>query len=389
MMSDFVCGANKPKLHTAGVNWGRDLAEPDLVADIRNVVAGDPSPDGKGTLGLCRGIEVGHIFQLGTKYSEAMQATYLDENGQHQVMTMGCYGIGVSRIVGAAIEQGFDAKGIIFPLSIAPFQVAIVAIGFERSEEVRQAANKLYEQLQAAGLEVLLDDRGERPGVMFADMELIGIPHRITMGDRGLKEGVVEYQARAGGEVQTVALAEVVPSLRPHAPVDPIGIGLAAAGLVIIEPAGAQIEEPLSASVRAGLQKAVSDSAPPRFDVRFETEGQRWLAEMSRRLQKQIPDADFRRNFLIAVQYEAKRAGLDPQLVLGLIQVESGSRSMPFPQPVQRFYASHAVLGAEHRHSRSGSVSSAYQPALWLHHTEALSGYGARKSVSCTKSVQR
>jgi prolyl-tRNA synthetase len=213
-MSDFVCGANKPKLHTAGVNWGRDLAEPDLVADIRNVVAGDPSPDGKGTLELCRGIEVGHIFQLGKKYSEAMQAAYLDENGQHQVMTMGCYGIGVSRIVGAAIEQGFDDKGIIFPISIAPFQVAIVAIGFERSEEVRQAATKLHDQLLAAGLDVLLDDRGERPGVMFADMELIGIPHRITVGDRGLKEGVVEYQARAGGEARTVALNEAVSFIR-------------------------------------------------------------------------------------------------------------------------------------------------------------------------------
>jgi prolyl-tRNA synthetase len=213
-MSDFVCGANKPKLHTAGVNWGRDLAEPDLVADIRNVVAGDPSPDGKGTLELCRGIEVGHIFQLGKKYSEAMQAAYLDENGQHQVMTMGCYGIGVSRIVGAAIEQGFDDKGIIFPISIAPFQVAIVAIGFERSEEVRQAATKFHDQLLAAGLDVLLDDRGERPGVMFADMELIGIPHRITVGDRGLKEGVVEYQARAGGEARTVALNEAVSFIR-------------------------------------------------------------------------------------------------------------------------------------------------------------------------------
>jgi prolyl-tRNA synthetase len=213
-MSDFVCGANKPKFHTAGVNWVRDLPEPDVVADIRNVLAGDPSPDGKGTLELCRGIEVGHIFQLGTKYSKAMQATYLDENGKHQIMTMGCYGIGVSRIVGAAIEQGCDDKGIIFPISIAPFQVAIVAIGFERSEEVRQAATKLHDQLQAAGLDVLLDDRGERPGVMFADMELIGIPHRITVGDRGLKDDVVEYQARAGGEARTVALSEAVSFIR-------------------------------------------------------------------------------------------------------------------------------------------------------------------------------
>lgn len=213
-MSDFVCGANKPKFHTAGVNWGRDLPEPDLVADIRNVVAGDSSPDGKGTLEICRGIEVGHIFQLGTKYSEAMEATYLDENGKHQVMTMGCYGIGVSRIVGAAIEQGNDERGIIFPQALAPFAVAIAAIGFERSEEVRQAALKLHDELQAAGMDVLLDDRGERPGVMFADMELIGIPHRITVGDRGLKDGVVEYQARSGGEVKTIALADVVDFVR-------------------------------------------------------------------------------------------------------------------------------------------------------------------------------
>ncbi len=210
VMSDFVCGANKPKFHTAGVNWGRDLPEPDLVADIRNVVAGDACSDGQGTLEICRGIEVGHIFQLGDKYSQAMNATYLDENGQHQVMTMGCYGIGVSRIVGAAIEQNNDARGIIFPAALAPFNVAIAAIGFERSEEVKQAALKLHDDLQAAGIDVLLDDRGERPGVMFADMELIGIPHRITVGDRGLKEGVVEYQARAGGEARTVALSEVV-----------------------------------------------------------------------------------------------------------------------------------------------------------------------------------
>ena len=209
-MNDFVCGANKPKYHIAGVNWGRDLPEPDLVADIRNVVAGDSSPDGKGTLEICRGIEVGHIFQLGTKYSEAMQATYLDENGQHQTMTMGCYGIGVSRIVGAAIEQGCDEKGIIFPLAMAPFTVAIAAIGFERSDAVREAAEKLHDDLQAAGVDVLLDDRGERPGVMFADMELIGIPHRITVGERGLKEGMVEVQARTGGASQNVALSDIV-----------------------------------------------------------------------------------------------------------------------------------------------------------------------------------
>ena len=209
-MSDFVCGANKPKFHTAGVNWARDLPEPDIVADIRNVVAGDACSDGKGTLEICRGIEVGHIFQLGNKYSQAMEATYLDENGQSQVMEMGCYGIGVSRIVGAAIEQGNDERGIIFPAAIAPFKVAIAAIGFERSEAVREAALKLHDDLQAAGIDVLLDDRGERPGVMFADLELIGIPHRITLGDRGLKEGAVEYQARTDAEARGIPLNEIV-----------------------------------------------------------------------------------------------------------------------------------------------------------------------------------
>jgi len=209
-MSDFVCGANKPKFHTAGVNWGRDLPEPDLVADIRNVVAGDPCPDGKGTLEICRGIEVGHIFQLGNKYSQAMNATYLDENGQTQVMEMGCYGIGVSRIVGAAIEQGNDDRGIIFPAAIAPFTVAIAPIGFDRNEEVRAAALKLHDELAAMGVDVLLDDRGERPGVMFADLELIGIPHRITIGDRGLKEGLVEYQARTDKESRNLPLNDIV-----------------------------------------------------------------------------------------------------------------------------------------------------------------------------------
>jgi prolyl-tRNA synthetase len=209
-MSDFVCGANKPKYHLAGVNFGRDLPEPVLVADLRNVVAGDASPDGKGTLELCRGIEVGHIFQLRTKYSQAMNATYLDESGQTQAMEMGCYGIGVSRIVGAAIEQGNDAKGIIFPAAMAPFQVAIAAIGFERSEEVRAAALKLHDELQAAGIDVLLDDRGERPGVMFADLELIGIPYRIVIGERSLKESQVEYQARTDDAAKTVALSDIV-----------------------------------------------------------------------------------------------------------------------------------------------------------------------------------
>lgn len=209
VMSDFVCGANKPKYHLAGVNFGRDLPEPALVADIRNVVAGDPSPDGKGTLSLCRGIEVGHIFQLRTKYAEAMNATYLDEHGETKVMEMGCYGIGVSRIVGATIEQGNDDRGIIFPSAMAPFEVAIAPIGMDRSEAVRDAALDLYQQLQAAGIDVLLDDRGERPGVMFADLELIGIPHRIVISDRGLKAQEVEYQARTDTEARNVPIDQV------------------------------------------------------------------------------------------------------------------------------------------------------------------------------------
>jgi prolyl-tRNA synthetase len=208
VMSDFVAGSNKPKFHTAGINWERDLPEPDLVADIRNVAAGDPSPDGKGTLELCRGIEVGHIFQLRTKYSEALNATYLDENGQAQVMEMGCYGIGVSRIVAAAIEQGHDERGIVLPAQMAPFSVAIAPIGYGKNETVRAAADKLYADLVQAGIEVLLDDRDERPGVMFADLELIGIPHRIVIGERGLKDGMVEYKGRTDAEAQQFALQD-------------------------------------------------------------------------------------------------------------------------------------------------------------------------------------
>ena len=209
-MSDFVCGANKPKFHLSGVNFGRDLPEPSLVADIRNVVEGDASPDGKGKLSLCRGIEVGHIFQLRTKYSEAMNATYLDEGGQTQVMEMGCYGIGVSRIVGAAIEQGNDARGIIFPKSMAPFAVTICPIGYDKSEAVSTAADKLYADLNAVGIEALLDDRGERPGVMFAEADLMGIPHRLVIGDRGLAEGSIEYKGRTDAEAQMIVLNNVV-----------------------------------------------------------------------------------------------------------------------------------------------------------------------------------
>lgn len=209
-MSDFVCGANKPKYHLSGVNFGRDLPEPILIVDIRNVVNGDASPDGKGTLSLCRGIEVGHIFQLRTKYAQAMNATYLDENGQSQVMEMGCYGIGVSRIVGAAIEQGNDEKGIIFPLSMAPFALVICPIGMDKSELVKNTANQLYADCKNAGFDVLLDDRGERPGVMFAESDLMGIPHRIVIGDRGLAEGKVEYKSRSQSEAQNIALDDAM-----------------------------------------------------------------------------------------------------------------------------------------------------------------------------------
>jgi len=205
-MSDFVVGANKPKFHTAGVNWGRDLPEPDLVADIRNVVTGDPSPDGKGDLEICRGIEVGHIFQLRTKYAEALDATYLDAQGKTQTIEMGCYGIGVSRIVAAAIEQNFDERGIGLPNAMSPFQLAIVPIGLRKSDNVRKVVEQLYADCKIAGIEVLLDDRDERPGVMFADMELTGMPHRIVVGERGLKDSMVEYQGRFDTAAQSIPL---------------------------------------------------------------------------------------------------------------------------------------------------------------------------------------
>jgi prolyl-tRNA synthetase len=208
-MSNFVCGANDDGFHYSGANFGRDIHLDEAnVHDLRNVVAGDASPDGMGNLELCRGIEVGHIFQLRTKYSAALEANYLDENGRLQVMEMGCYGIGVSRIVAAAIEQNYDARGITLPVAMAPFQVALAPIGMKKSEAVRTATEQLYTEFSSAGIEVLLDDRDERPGVMFADLELIGIPHRIVIGDRGLKEGKVEYQGRRDAEARAVDLQD-------------------------------------------------------------------------------------------------------------------------------------------------------------------------------------
>ena len=209
-MSDFICGANEVDFHFTGVNWGRDVPEPDLIADIRNVVAGDPSPDGKGVLAIQRGIEVGHVFLLGSYYSEKMNATFLDENGKPQLMQMGCYGIGVTRILGAAIEQNFDERGIVWPAAIAPFTVVICPIGYDRSADVRAAADKLHDDMQAAGIDVMLDDRGERPGAMFADWELVGVPHRVVLSDRGLKEGKAEYQGRRDAQATALALIDVL-----------------------------------------------------------------------------------------------------------------------------------------------------------------------------------
>ena len=214
VMSNFVCGANEADHHLASVNFGRDMKEPDHIFDIRNVVTDDLSPDGKGKLEICRGIEVGHIFQLGNKYSQAMNATYFDENGQSQIMEMGCYGIGMSRIVAAAIEQDHDAHGIIFTAAMAPFQIVIVPIGLKKSAQVKAETEKLYKELSAAGIEVLLDDRDERPGIMFADMELIGIPHRIVIGERGLKEGNIEYQGRRDANSQIIPLQNAVNFVR-------------------------------------------------------------------------------------------------------------------------------------------------------------------------------
>ncbi len=208
-MSNFVCGANEEGFHLTDVNFDRDLKLPDHVFDIRNVIPGDASPDGKGKLEICRGIEVGHIFQLRTKYSEMMKASYLNESGQAQYMEMGCYGIGISRIVAAAIEQNHDEHGIIFPIAIAPFQLVIVPIGLQKSAQVKDVVEELYRQFSAARIEVLLDDRDERPGVMFADMELMGIPHRIVIGERGLKQSIIEYQGRKDQTSQAIPIDEI------------------------------------------------------------------------------------------------------------------------------------------------------------------------------------
>ena len=212
-IADFVCGANEDEKHLTGVNWGRDCPEPET-ADLRNVIAGDPSPDGQGTLEIARGIEVGHIFQLGENYSSKLNAVVLTETGQSQVITMGCYGIGVSRVVAATIEQNNDENGIIWPQAIAPFEVVLVPVNAHKSQRVRDKAEVIYQQLLAAGVDVLLDDRGLRPGVAFADMELIGIPHRLILGERGMDNGVIEYKHRASGEADEFALDKVLEAIQ-------------------------------------------------------------------------------------------------------------------------------------------------------------------------------
>jgi prolyl-tRNA synthetase len=214
VMADWICGANEPDFHMTGVNWGRDLPEPDLVADLRNVVEGDASPDGQGQLAIERGIEVGHVFYLGTKYSKAMNATFLGEDGKPAHFEMGCYGIGITRLPAAAIEQNHDERGIIWPDALAPFTVVVCPIGMDRSPEVKAAAEQLHADLLASGVDVILDDRGERPGAMFADWELIGVPHRVTIGDRGLKTGQVEYQHRRDAAATQVVLADVLALLK-------------------------------------------------------------------------------------------------------------------------------------------------------------------------------
>ncbi len=213
VMSNWICGANEVDFHMTGVNWGRDLPEPDLVVDIRNVVVGDASPDGQGELAIERGIEIGHVFYLGTKYAKAMNATFLGEDGKPQFMEMGCYGIGITRLPAAAIEQNHDERGIIWPDAIAPFTVVICPVNMDRSEAVKAEAHRLYQALLDAGVDVILDDRGERPGAMFADWELIGVPHRVTVGERALKDAEVEYQHRRDTEARRLALDEVVPYL--------------------------------------------------------------------------------------------------------------------------------------------------------------------------------
>ena len=334
-LADFVCGANENGKHLTGVNWGRDLPEPNVV-DIRNVVEGDPSPDGKGTLSIKRGVEVGHIFQLGQKYSKAMGATVLDEQGKAVVVTMGCYGIGISRIVAAAIEQNHDDSGIIWPAAIAPFQVALLPMNMHKSQRVRDAVDKLYNELTSAGLEVILDDRKERPGVMFADMELIGIPHRLVLGERGLDAGNIEYKSRPGQPSKcrktgnSASEYRRIPQGKNHS--DDIksmlnrwkiqAFSLICTSMLALLTSNASLaatQEHPDDDLRNLLEKTIgnSDSFEDRFDAEV------WLMDMSNRLKSRVPDDNSRLTLLKNIHYEATKAGLAPELVLAVINVES------------------------------------------------------------------
>ena len=315
-LSDFVCGANKKDAHLTGVNWVRDLPEATAV-DIRNIVPGDPSPSGKGTLAIARGIEVGHIFQLGKKYSESMGATVLDESGKAATLYMGCYGIGVTRVVAAAIEQNHDSRGIIWPDAIAPFQLVIVPINAPKSPAVRETAERLYNELLAAGVDVLLDDRDERPGVKFADTELIGIPHRVVVGDRGITAGKLEYRHRRAEAAEEFPLADAIAFIRgrlaggvlatgaghahyscPCSPLCLPALGFAAPA------ADAQREPELKSAVQHAIDQAEC------FEDRYDSAV--WYKMMEPRLRKRVPDRDERMAILKNVFCEANRPGRSP-----------------------------------------------------------------------------
>ena len=371
-MHDFICGANAEDFHFTGVNWGRDLPEPDLVADMRNVVAGDPSPDGKGQLAIQRGIEVGHVFYLGTKYSQAMNATYLDDAGKPQLMEMGCYGIGVTRILGAAIEQNHDERGIVWPDAIAPFSVVRLPDRLRaQCRRARRRRQHCTTNCGGEGVDVLLDDRGERPGAMFADWELIGVPHRVVISERGLKEGKVEYQDRRDSAAPKPAPEPLAPSHCPSGGMNGgsrqccgqlrrrrlpwrdrrqrLGLGCTPAAM-----AGAQRKNRCIDSVRDRTEQCRCQRAPPVSGVHRHRRPAlaylRWLGAMSERLKK--PRTDSRARESSSCKPSGTRASApasDVALVLGLIQVESNFRSTPSAAGAPWLHAGHAVLDAHHR----------------------------------------
>ncbi len=405
LMSDFVCGANEADYHLRGVNFGRDCREPDQVADLRNVVAGDPSPDGKGVLEIVRGIEVGHVFALGTRYSagDGLQLFWtptVDRRSWRWVATASASPASSpprsSRTTTSAASSG--------PRPMAPFAVVIAPVGYERSAAVRATADRLHDELESAGVEVLLDDRGERPGVMFADLELIGIPHRVTVGERGLNKGEVEYQDGARRRRPRVPAADAAvfvsapscngaPAIMTACTAPRLSLSRRARPLrararlrafaATVAHAGAQVEEALAASVQNSLHRSVSDYPAPHLEFATDVEGWAWLADMSSRLAPKMPDWPTRRDFLITVQYEASRAGLDPQLVLGIIQHESNFRKYAVSSAGARGYMQvmpfwvHLIGDAQH-----GPIHPAHEPALRLHDPALLPRSRERRPVS-------